>query len=141
MTFLGLSSFSSLSLSSLFMVYPNLACWNVCDLMTNGRIQDCHRLIKEHNLDFLCLLETKLNRTSLSSMTSSKSLRLFQAEASVNNFDCSDGVKIFVLWNSNCISFKPYRTTFQLIHGHLSIGNHFSFFYWLFMFTIVLVID
>lgn len=94
--------------------------------MAKRCIQDCKCLIKENNIDLLCLIKTKLNQASLSSLFSSKILRLFQFEKSVNNFDTYPRGRILVKWNSNFISFMPLRISAQMIHGEHSLSNQIS---------------
>lgn len=36
------------------------SCWNVRGIMAKVHIRDCKCIIKEFHLDFLCMIETKL---------------------------------------------------------------------------------
>lgn len=77
-------------------------------------------------MDLLCLLETKLH----SEPTSSPNLQnftLFPAEASVSNFNCATGGRIWIKWNSERLSFTPISMNQQLLHGSVSITGISTF--------------
>lgn len=110
------------------MICPSIAYWNVRGLMADDRFRDCNRLIRDHHLDFLCLLETKLQSHPRSTSHNPKSLALFPFKCSYDNFDSSPCGRILLNWNSFILTFNPILTAAQIIHGDAILANDKSFF-------------
>lgn len=92
-------------------------------LITFARI--CiQRLIKEHNLDLICLLKTKLN---VEVYHSSCNVRFFPNEKIYNNFHCLIGERILMKWNSDTLSFTPSHCSPQFIHVSINMKQVGSF--------------
>lgn len=127
--------------SFFFMIFPSLACWNVSGLMITGRIWDWFCLIRDHKLDFLCLLETKTHSPSYSNFHKSKTLALFPFEENYDNFDSSPSGRILLKWNSSIFAFTPSFTLPKSFMGKLPwLMSSFSV-YHVFMLTIRSKID
>lgn len=105
----------------------SLGCWNVRGLSAVGRISDCLRIIKDNNLDLLCLLETKIQSDLYYCPLPHQLYNLFNSEYFVSNFDCSPGDRIWIKWRRDRLNFELISKDPQFIHGKISTSGNQSF--------------
>lgn len=92
--------------------------------MANGWLRDCKWLIKDHNLDLICHVETKLSLESSCSLFHSKALRLFPLEDDYNSLSYTRKI-IYLKCKSSKVSFEVIISTTQIIHGVVKVNSYF----------------
>ncbi|XP_020674306.1 uncharacterized protein LOC110093681 [Dendrobium catenatum] len=107
------------------MSLPNIACWNIRGFNSPEKVFCCKNFISAHKLDMLCVLETRINPTSLLNPFFHDSHVLFPLEQDCHNFNLATPGRIWIKWNSTKACFKPEIITSQIITGTMS-GSYFS---------------
>lgn len=105
------------------MFFPNISSWNVGGLLAEGCISDCHKLIKDFDLQLMAILKIRLTSSHLNNPLLLITLSLFPNESWSHNFDCSTGDRIWIKWNPNSLSFKPIIILPQIIHGEITTAG------------------
>ncbi|PKU79785.1 Putative ribonuclease H protein [Dendrobium catenatum] len=105
------------------MSLPKFASWNVRGFNNPDKVSFCKSLISSLNLKMLCILEAKISLASSDDLWFQRSHRLFENEGNCNNFGDSVLGRIWIKWDESVLSFNPIASSFQHIHGILSVGS------------------
>ena len=107
-----------------------IACWNIRGLNMPLKQNGVAHLLKQHSIDVMGVLETKLNQNKLQRIMRTK----FGGWMHINNFHLHRAGRILVLWNPAKARLEELETTPQAIHCTItckvtSITFHVSFIY------------
>lgn len=72
-----------------------IACWNIRGFNKPLKQKSVQAMVKLHNLDILCLLETKLDIAALDKFQRIR----FTGMSCINNFAYSTKIRIALFWN------------------------------------------
>lgn len=92
------------------------ACWNIRGFSLPLKHNGVRHLIKEHGIDVLAILESKINMSNLAWIMRVK----FPGWMQVNNFDLHDIGRIMVMWNPSKMALEPLGCSPQIIHCKIS---------------------
>ncbi|XP_020694937.1 uncharacterized protein LOC110108586 [Dendrobium catenatum] len=116
------------------MSVPNIACWNIRGFNSPDKVFCCKHLASSFRLDMLCLLENRIQASSLLNPFFSESHVIFPSEDSCHNFNMTAPGRIWIKWNSYTLNFTPTTISPQLISGIVdraelpSVGNVYTWF-------------
>ncbi|KAL0924645.1 hypothetical protein M5K25_005494 [Dendrobium thyrsiflorum] len=105
------------------MTHPAIAVWNIRGFNNPDKVFCCKNLIRDHNLDILCLLENRISHHNLSDPWFNMTHTVFDNENSYNNFQLSSSGRIWIKWNSGNITFKHVFSSDQMITGTIVYGT------------------
>ncbi|PKU68127.1 Putative ribonuclease H protein [Dendrobium catenatum] len=105
------------------MSLPKFASWNVRGFNNPDKVSFCKSLISSLNLKMLCILEAKVSISSFNDQWFHHSHCLFENEGSCNNFGDAVLGRIWIKWDESVLSFNPISSSYQHIHGILSVGS------------------
>ncbi|PKU83813.1 Putative ribonuclease H protein [Dendrobium catenatum] len=105
------------------MSLPKFASWNVRGYNNPDKVSFCKSLISSLNLKMLCILEAKVSIASFDDQWFLRTHRLFENEGSCNNFGDAALGRIWIKWDESVLTFNPISSSYQHIHGILSVGS------------------
>lgn len=89
-----------------------IASWNVRGLNSVPTQKGVRSLVKEHNIDIIGLLETKLNDARLRNFVRFR----FRGWNQTNNFAIHGAGRILVLWDPSKVTLEPLSILPQVIN-------------------------
>jgi len=92
------------------------ACWNIRGFSLPLKHNGVRHLIKEHKIDVLAILESKINKQKLDWIMKVK----FPGWMQVNNFEQHDAGRIIVMWNPSKVGLINIGCSAQVIHCRIS---------------------
>ncbi|KAI0499558.1 hypothetical protein KFK09_017764 [Dendrobium nobile] len=84
-------------------------------------------LVQSLRLDMICILENRIQLTSLSDQSFFNSHMVYDYESSCNNFHCSNPGRIWIKWCPDKLTFQPCFFSSQMIAGMVSYGSNIPF--------------
>lgn len=81
-------------------------------LSLKQKLNGVRNLIRQHNIDMIGVLETKLNQEKIQRIMRKK----FQGWLELNNFHTHRAGRILVLWDPSKVTLEPVEISPQVIH-------------------------
>ncbi|KAL0910130.1 hypothetical protein M5K25_021072 [Dendrobium thyrsiflorum] len=101
--------------------------WNARGFNSPDKVMYCKQFIKFFKLDMLCILENRIQASSLQYHFFSLSHELFTPKDNCNNFECSKSCRISIKWNALKLNLTPIVISAQLISSSMTYGNNAPF--------------
>lgn len=76
-----------------------MCCWNIRGFNSPLKQKCVQNMIKNHNLDMVCLLETKLDLVALNKATNLR----FNGMSFIHNMSSSN-IRVLLLWNDQMVN-------------------------------------